>query len=70
VRDSLLPAGRVRGGANVKTVVEVISGESIVEVPISVPWREAVRVSELKTAGLLTATLTEETICSLASDAA
>ena len=70
MRDSPEPAGRVRGGANVKTVVEVIAGESTVDVPICVPLTEAVSVNELKTAGLLTETLTEETICSLASDAA
>jgi len=54
----------------VKTVVEVIAGESTVDVPICVPLTEAVSVNELKTAGLLTETLSEETICSLASDAA
>lgn len=65
--DSPWPVGRVSGGAKVKTVVEAMSGEFTVEVPTCSP--EAVSVSELKTADLLTETLTEETICSLASDA-
>ena len=63
VRDSPWPAGSVSGGANVKTVVEVISGALTVEVPIAVPPSEAVSVSELKIPGLLTETLTEVTIC-------
>ena len=66
--DSPPPAGIVSGGEKVKTVVEVISGASIVEVPICSPSSEAVSVIELKSLGLLTETVAEDTICSASSD--
>jgi hypothetical protein len=66
--DSLVPAGIVSGGVNEKTVLVVIPGASIVELPICSPSSDAVSVSELKSPGLLTETVAEDTICAAVSD--